>query len=157
MFNLGSGPDEPRRLLKKSMQGHIDPQESLRRKVALLKGTPTTVYDEIKKIVVLQDGAKLDLPSSAGISQNMYNGKWDQMKSLGMPCRSQGDYVDKQIAASTDGKTLTGEVVGSIVDKKMKEELFGTLTAGFAVPEEQVALQIASSNDQTIFCRARCK
>jgi phosphoserine phosphatase len=41
------------------MQGHIDFQESLRQRVALLAGTPTTVYDAIKKIIVLQDGAKL--------------------------------------------------------------------------------------------------
>lgn len=41
------------------MQGQIDFQESLRRRVALLAGTPTTVYNAIKKIIVLQDGAKL--------------------------------------------------------------------------------------------------
>jgi phosphoserine phosphatase len=41
------------------MQGEIDFQESLRRRVGLLAGTPTTVYDAIKKIIVLQDGAKL--------------------------------------------------------------------------------------------------
>jgi phosphoserine phosphatase len=41
------------------MQGEIDFQESLRRRVGLLAGTPTTVYNAIKKIIVLQDGAKL--------------------------------------------------------------------------------------------------
>jgi phosphoserine phosphatase len=41
------------------MQGEIDFQESLRRRVGLLAGTPTTVYDAIKKIIGLQDGARL--------------------------------------------------------------------------------------------------
>jgi phosphoserine phosphatase len=41
------------------MQGQIDFKESLRRRVALLAGTPTTVYDAIRKIIVFQDGARL--------------------------------------------------------------------------------------------------
>jgi len=41
------------------MQGQIDFQESLRRRVALLEGTPTTVYEAVRQKLVLQDGAKL--------------------------------------------------------------------------------------------------
>jgi phosphoserine phosphatase len=41
------------------MLGQIDFKESLRRRVTLLAGTPTTVYDAIRKILVFQDGAKI--------------------------------------------------------------------------------------------------
>jgi phosphoserine phosphatase len=41
------------------MQGQIDFKESLRRRVALLAGTPTTVYDAIRQKLVFQDGARL--------------------------------------------------------------------------------------------------
>jgi phosphoserine phosphatase len=41
------------------MQGQIDFKESLRRRVALLTGTPTTVYDVIRERLVFQDGARL--------------------------------------------------------------------------------------------------
>lgn len=41
------------------MLGEMDFRESLRRRVALLAGTPTTVYDAIRKILVFQDGAKV--------------------------------------------------------------------------------------------------
>ena|SRR5215471_13847834 len=41
------------------MQGQIDFKESLRRRVSLLAGTPTTVYDAIRQKIVFQDGAKI--------------------------------------------------------------------------------------------------
>ena len=41
------------------MQGHIDFKESLRRRVSLLAGTPTTVYEAIRKKLVFQDGARV--------------------------------------------------------------------------------------------------
>jgi phosphoserine phosphatase len=41
------------------MLGEIDFQESLRRRVALLAGTPTTVYEAIRKKLIFQDGAKV--------------------------------------------------------------------------------------------------
>ena len=41
------------------MSGHIDFQESLRQRVKLLAGTPTTVYETIRKRLVFQDDAKL--------------------------------------------------------------------------------------------------
>jgi phosphoserine phosphatase len=41
------------------MNGHIDFKESLRRRVALLEGTPTTVYEAIRQKLVIQDGARL--------------------------------------------------------------------------------------------------
>ena len=40
------------------MQGHIDFKESLRRRVSLLAGTPTNVYEAIRKKLVFQDGAR---------------------------------------------------------------------------------------------------
>jgi len=40
------------------MQGKIDFKESLRRRVSLLAGTPTTVYEAIRKKLVFQDGAR---------------------------------------------------------------------------------------------------
>ena len=42
-----------------AMEGRIDFKESLRRRVALLSGTPTTVYEAVKKIIEIQDGAKI--------------------------------------------------------------------------------------------------
>jgi phosphoserine phosphatase len=41
------------------MQGEIDFKESLQRRVALLEGTPTTVYETVRQKLVFQDGAKL--------------------------------------------------------------------------------------------------
>lgn len=41
------------------MQGQIDFKESLRRRVALLAGTPTTVYEAIRQKLVFQDGARV--------------------------------------------------------------------------------------------------
>jgi phosphoserine phosphatase len=41
------------------MQGHIDFKESLRRRVALLAGTPTSVYEAIREKLEFQEGAKL--------------------------------------------------------------------------------------------------
>ena len=42
-----------------AMSGKIDFKESLRRRVALLEGTPTSVYEAVRKTLVFQDGAKL--------------------------------------------------------------------------------------------------
>jgi len=39
------------------MNGEIDFKESLRRRVALLKGTPVSVLDDIKKILTFTEGA----------------------------------------------------------------------------------------------------
>jgi len=41
------------------MQGQIDFKEALRRRVALLEGTPTTVYEAVRQKLVFQNDAKL--------------------------------------------------------------------------------------------------
>lgn len=148
--------DEVAKITACAMNGEIDFKESLRRRVALLKGTPVSVLDEIKKILTFTEGAhflckalkrlgyKLAVISGGFMPLALY-----VKHELGL------DYAfANQLRVSNDGLTLTGETYGPIVDGIRKAELLDVIAQAESLTPEQVIAVGDGANDLFMLAKA---
>ncbi|GAA0954255.1 phosphoserine phosphatase SerB [Nonomuraea longicatena] len=112
--------DEVARVTEEAMRGELDFAESLRRRVALLEGLPATVFEQVRKEVVLTPGARTLVRTLKRLDFRfaIVSGGFTQITDslvteLGI------DYSAANVLEVIDGK-LTGRVVGEIVDRPGK-------------------------------------
>ncbi len=103
-----------------AMQGDLDYEESLRERVALLKGLPETIFDTVVKQMTLTRGAKelIDELHARGYKIGLVSGGFHEnidpiAKELGI------DYVKANRLEVRDG-VLTGRTEGEVVTKATK-------------------------------------
>jgi phosphoserine phosphatase len=131
-----------------AMRGEIEFQESLTRRVALLKGLDAgalqRVYEERLR---LSPGAEamLDAVKRAGLKTLLVSGGFtyftDRMKQhLGL------DYTHSNVLEIVDGK-LTGKVVGGIVDADEKKRTVERVCAELGVSPRQAIVMGDGAND----------
>lgn len=111
---------EVARVTERAMRGEIDFEESLRERVAALRGLDESVLDEVARDIVLSPGARTTVRTlkRMGYTVAVVSGGFTQVledlaESLGV------DYVRANTLEIADGK-LTGRVVGQIVDRAAK-------------------------------------
>jgi phosphoserine phosphatase len=131
------------------MNGELDFTASLRERCALLRGVSATVFDDLKPIISLTPGAA-DLVRALkrlGYKTAVLSGGflpltgW-QAVQLGL------DYAHaNSLAVSEDGATLTGEVVGTVVDSHRKAELVRAIAAENGFELDQVVAIGDGAND----------
>ncbi|WP_034293212.1 phosphoserine phosphatase SerB [Herbaspirillum sp. RV1423] len=131
-----------------AMRGEIEFNESLTRRVALLKGLDAgalqRVYDERLK---LSPGAEKMLRAirAAGLKTLLVSGGFtfftDRMKS-----RLNLDYTHSNVLEIIDGK-LTGKVVGGIVNADEKRLTVERVCAALGVPTSQAIVMGDGAND----------
>ena len=105
-----------------AMRGELDFAQSLLARVGLLKGLPETVFDEVRDEITLTDGASdlVKLLHSQGHVVSLVSGGFvnimqpivDELKI---------DYFKANTLEVVDG-LLTGQVLGSIVDRAAKAQ-----------------------------------
>jgi len=105
-----------------AMRGELDFAQSLLARVGLLKGLPETVFDEVRDEITLTDGASdlVKLLHAQGHVVSLVSGGFvnimqpivDELKI---------DYFKANTLEVVDG-LLTGQVLGSIVDRAAKAE-----------------------------------
>jgi phosphoserine phosphatase len=131
-----------------AMRGEIEFQESLTRRVALLKGLDASalqrVYDER---LHLSPGAEIMLTAvkAAGLKTLLVSGGFtyftDRIKQrLGL------DYTHSNVLEIADGK-LTGRVVGGIVDADEKKRTVERVCAELGVSPKQAIVMGDGAND----------
>jgi phosphoserine phosphatase len=141
------------------MSGQVDFKESLRRRVSLLAGTPTTVYDAVRQKLVLQDGAKLlcSRLKTLGFKLAVISGGFIPLakyvqQELGLDyafantVRPVEVSFNRKMEASEDGRVLTGKVLGDIVDGQRKKELLETIAQQEAISLDQVSYPYELTN-----------
>jgi len=139
--------EEVTALTESAMRGEMDFKESLRQRLALLKGLDVSVMAGIAEGLPLADGAERLLRTlkqlgykTAIISGGFtYFGEYLQQK-LGV------DYVFANRLEIADGK-LTGGVVGDIVDGEKKAECLAELALREGIRLEQVVAVGDGAND----------
>lgn len=131
----GSG-EMVRKITESAMRGEIDFQESLRRRLATLKGLDASIMDEIAKKLPMTEGAERLISNlkKFGYKTAIISGGFTYFgenlkKKLGV------DYVHANKLVVKDGK-LTGEVEGKIVDGPRKAQLLRKIAS-----EENISLQ----------------
>ncbi|KAJ3046460.1 hypothetical protein HK097_000843 [Rhizophlyctis rosea] len=140
---------EVAKITEAAMNGEIDFKESLRRRVGLLKGTPVDVLQTVKSQLTFTEGAHFLCRAlkRLGFKLAVISGGFMPL-ALYVKAELGLDYAfANQLRVSPDGKTLTGETVGPIVDGHRKAELLEVIAQAESVTPEQVIAVGDGAND----------
>ena len=112
-----------------AMRGEIDFGESLERRVALLAGLPTSVFDDVLAQVTVTPGA-FDLVAEAqsrGWVVGFVSGGFEEVV-LPLAARAGITHVRANRLEVADG-VLTGRTTGPVIDREVKEETLRAFAA----------------------------
>jgi phosphoserine phosphatase len=149
----GVGP-EVARITERAMQGEMDYDESLRQRVALLKGLDLAVLDRIAADLPLTDGAEtlVRVLKRLGYKIAVISGGFSRAAEA-LKRRLGVDYAYSNNLEVQGGK-LTGRVVGAIVNAQRKAELLETIAQAEGVLLDQVIAVGDGANDALMLERA---
>ena len=109
-------------ITSRAMQGELDFESSLRKRVSLLEGLPVSVFDTVFKSIQLTPNAQkfISILQKNGILVGLVSGGFTQIvdklaKSLGIAYFSANQLEVKE-------DFLTGELVGQIISPEVKKE-----------------------------------
>jgi phosphoserine phosphatase len=146
--------DQVSRITERAMQGEMDYDESLRQRVALLKGLDVAVLDRLAADLPLTDGAEtlIRVLKRLGYSIAVISGGFSRAAEA-LKRRLGIDYAYSNNLELAGGK-LTGRVVGPIVNAQRKAELLETIAQAEGVLLDQVIAVGDGANDALMLERA---
>jgi phosphoserine phosphatase len=145
---------EVAKITERAMTGEMDYDESLRQRVALLKGLPIKVLHGIAAELPLNDGAETLIRTlkRLGYRIAIISGGFS-VATEALKRRLDIDYAYSNTLEVADGK-LTGRVVGPIVNGQRKAELLETIAQAEGVLLDQVIAVGDGANDLLMLERA---
>ncbi|MBF0274976.1 MAG: phosphoserine phosphatase SerB [Nitrospinae bacterium] len=151
LLNVG---EKVSQITEKAMNGEIDFTESLRQRVALLKGLPEEKLTEVYNNIPFTKGAKrlIKVLKKLGYKTAVLSGGFDFFTSrlkeeLGL------DYAYSNRLEIKDGK-LTGNVIGEIVTGKRKAELLISIAEELGISLDQTIAIGDGANDLKMISKA---
>jgi phosphoserine phosphatase len=134
-------------ITEEAMRGELDFQQSLRRRLALLKGLDARVLEEVAADLPLSEGAERLISNlkRVGYKIAILSGGFTFFGNR-LAQRLGIDYVHANELEIRDGK-LTGNVVGAIVDGARKAELLKTIAEKEGISLQQVIAVGDGAND----------
>jgi phosphoserine phosphatase len=139
--------DEVARVTERAMRGELDFEQSLRERVALLAGLPSTALDEVYDELVLAPGARTLVRTlrRLGYRFALVSGGFSQItdrlaQDLGI------HYARANELEIVDG-TITGRIVGDVVDRAGKAAAARYFAEQVGVPMESVVAIGDGAND----------
>ncbi|KAJ2404589.1 Phosphoserine phosphatase [Coemansia sp. RSA 2530] len=143
-------------ITERAMQGELDFKESLASRVALLKGTPVQALEDVKRILTFTEGAHYLCRAlkSAGFKLAVISGGFLPLAKY-VKAELGLDYAfANQLKVSADGKSLTGETVGPVVDATRKAELLEVIAQAEGIAIDQVVAVGDGANDLLMLGKA---
>ncbi|WP_026122880.1 phosphoserine phosphatase SerB [Nocardiopsis halotolerans] len=139
--------DEVARVTEEAMRGELDFEESLRRRVALLKGLDASAIQRVCEEIQLTPGARTLIRTlrRLGYACGIVSGGFTQITDV-LVERLGLDYAAANTLEIVDGK-LTGELVGPVVDRKGKATTLERFAEEAGVPLEQTVAVGDGAND----------
>jgi phosphoserine phosphatase len=138
---------EVRAVTEAAMRGELDFTQSLRRRVALLAGLPASVLTEVTNALELTPGARTTVRTlkRLGFRCGAVSGGFTQI------VRPVADDLRLDFFAANEleihaGK-LTGQVIGSVVDRSGKAEALRQAAENFGIPLAQCVAVGDGAND----------
>ncbi|TRX93979.1 hypothetical protein FHL15_005057 [Xylaria flabelliformis] len=132
----------------RAMLGELEFEAAFRERVALLKGLPATIFEQLRPVLDVTNGVPQLLRAfkKLGIKTAVLSGGFLPLTSwlageLGI------NYAHANEVAISDAGLLTGEVLGRIVGKERKQELLLEITKKEGVALEQVIAVGDGAND----------
>ncbi len=149
----GAG-DKVAEITASAMRGEIDFADSLRRRVAALKGLPAEALDRVAGRIPLTDGAERLIATlrQLGYKTAILSGGFTWFGQR-LQARLGIDYLHANELGVEDG-VLTGEVKGPIVDGRRKAELLEEIARQEGISMEQVIAVGDGANDLPMLQRA---
>jgi phosphoserine phosphatase len=139
--------DEVRAVTEAAMRGELDFTESLHRRVALLAGLPVSALDRVSAELALTPGARTTIRTlkRLGFRCGAVSGGFTQVvqpmaDELGL------DFCAANELEISDG-TLTGRVIGPVVDRPGKADALRRAAEHFGVPLAQCVAVGDGAND----------
>ena len=135
------------RVTAAAMRGEIDFAESLHRRVSALAGLPEEVIQEVAEELELTPGARTTIRTlrRLGFHCGVVSGGFRQVID-GLAHELELDFVAANTLEVVDG-SLTGRVVGEIIDRETKATALQRFAAQAGVPMEQTVAVGDGAND----------
>jgi phosphoserine phosphatase len=129
------------------MRGELDFEESLRERVALLKGIPASALDEVYGELVLAPGARTLVRTlrRLGYRFALVSGGFSQITDR--LAEDLGIHYSRANELEVVDGLLTGRIVGDVVDRAGKAEALRSFAAQVGVPVESVVAIGDGAND----------
>ncbi|SHH71777.1 phosphoserine phosphatase SerB [Ferrimonas marina] len=146
--------DQVAEVTELAMQGGLEFAESLRQRVAMLKGIPVAVMDEIAADLPLNPGLErlcLEL-KQRGWRLALASGGFNRIAGV-LAERLGLDYFEANDLAEQDG-LLTGEVEGGIVDAERKAAILQMLGQRYGIARSQWVALGDGANDLPMLAQA---
>ncbi|RCV53681.1 phosphoserine phosphatase SerB [Marinitenerispora sediminis] len=139
--------DEVARVTAEAMRGELDFEESLRRRVALLKGLDAGALDAVRERLVLTPGARTLVRTlkRLGYECAIVSGGFTQVTDT-LVERLGIDHSAANTLEIVDGK-LTGGLVGPVIDRRGKADALRRFAADAGVPLSQTVAIGDGAND----------
>ena len=130
-----------------AMRGELDFEQSLRARVALLKGLPESVIGEVQKEISLTDGAQnlVETLHSKGHSVSLVSGGFIDIIEPMIKTMSIKYYKANRLEI-VEG-VLTGGLIGPVVDRAAKAEALREFASASAVSIENTVAIGDGAND----------
>ena len=139
--------EEISQLTSQAMQGELDFESSLRKRVSLLKGLPVSVFAKVFNSIHLTPNARefISIIQKNGILVGLVSGGFTPIveklaKSLGIAYFSANQLEVK-------GGFLTGELVGQIISPEVKKETLEKWREKLKLPQERTVAIGDGAND----------
>ncbi|ADO67975.1 phosphoserine phosphatase SerB [Stigmatella aurantiaca] len=142
------------RITERAMQGEMDYDESLRQRVALLKGLDARVLRDLASTLPLTEGAETLIPvlKRLGYRTAIISGGFS-VAAEALKNRLGIDYAHSNMLEEAEGK-LTGRTLGPIVNAKRKAELLESIAETEGILLDQVIAVGDGANDLLMLERA---
>ncbi|AFR09911.1 MULTISPECIES: phosphoserine phosphatase SerB [Nocardiopsis] len=139
--------DEVAKVTEEAMRGELDFEESLRRRVALLKGLDASAIEKVRDEIRLTPGARTLVRTlkHLGYECGIVSGGFTQITDV-LVERLGLDYSAANTLEVVDG-VLTGELVGPIIDRKGKAITLRDFAEQAGVPLNQTVAIGDGAND----------
>ena len=141
-------------LTEAAMRGDIDFADSLRRRVALLRGLPVTVLDEVYEQLQLAPGARTLVRSlqRLGYRFGIVSGGFAQITDR-LAEELSIDFAAANRLETAEGR-LTGRLVGPVIDRAGKADALRRFAAAAGVPQGQTVAIGDGANDLDMLAAA---
>ncbi|HLU52429.1 MAG TPA: phosphoserine phosphatase SerB [Acidimicrobiia bacterium] len=146
--------DEVKATTDQAMEGEIEFAESLRRRVALLRGLDVDVVEKVARSVRLTPGARTLIRTlkRMGMRTAIVSGGFSHVTDF-LAAELGVDHAAANVLEVADGQ-LTGRLVGEVVDRAGKARILKEIAEKEGIPLEQVVAVGDGANDLDMLATA---